>query len=91
MQRTLRDAMLTAGSALALVLLLVLVDDRVRLQISAVFDTSHPGDALAGLGGRASQVMNIVFLAARTQSLDHAPLVVFAVAAAVLTLFMLRT
>ena len=91
MHRAIRDAMLTAGSALPLVLALVLLDDRVRLQISAVIDTRHPGDALAGMGGRASNVMAIVLLAAKTQSLDHAPLVIFAVAAAVLVLFMLRT
>ena len=83
--------MLTAGSALALVLALVLLDDRVRLQMAAVIDTRHPGDALAGMGGRASQLASIVFVAARTQSVEQAPLVIFAVAAAILVLFMLRT
>jgi hypothetical protein len=91
MRRAIGDALLTAGSALALVLALVLLDDRVREQLTAVFDPRHPTDALAGVGWRLGQVMAIVVAAARTQSFEHAPLVIFALAAAVLVLFMLRT
>ncbi len=91
MPRAIRDAMLTAGSALTLVLALVLLDDRVRMQISAVIDPRNPGDALVGMGGRATHLASIMFVAARTQSVEQAPLVIFAVAAAVLVLFMLRT
>ena len=91
MRRAIRDAMITAGSALALVLTLVLVDDRVRDQITSVFDVHHPADALAGLGWRVSQVVAIVMVAARHHSLENAPLVIFGVAAAILVFFMLRT
>ena len=91
MRRKLGDAMLTAGSALALVLALVLLDERVREQITLVFDTRHPATALAGMGGRVSDVTAIVIAAAHNQSMAHAPLVIFAVAATVLVLFMLRT
>jgi hypothetical protein len=91
MQRTISDAMITAGSAMALVLALVLFDDRVRDQIGAAMDPHHPGAALAGMSGRVSEVATIVAIAARDQSLAHAPLVIFALAAAVLTIFMLRT
>ena len=89
--RAIGDALLTAGSALALVLALVLLDDRVREQISAVFDPRHPTEAFAGVSWRVSQVTAIVIAAARTQSFEHAPLVIFALAAAILTIFMLRT
>ena len=91
MRRAIGDAMMTAGSALTLVLALVLLDDRVRDQISAVVDPRHPGAALADLGHHANQIAAIVAVAARNQSIDHAPLVIFALAATVLVLFMLRT
>jgi hypothetical protein len=91
MRRALTDAMITAGSALALVLGLVLLDDRVRDQISALADPRHPRAALDNIGHYAGDVLAIVFVAARNQSIDHAPLVIFALAATVLVLFMFRT
>ena len=91
MRRAIGDAMMTAGSALTLVLALVLLDDRVRDQLSAVVDPRHPGAALADMGQRVNQIAAIVAVAARNQSIDHAPLVIFALAATVLVLFMLRT
>jgi hypothetical protein len=91
MRRAFVDAMMTAGGALALVLALVLLDDRVRERIMLVLDPHHPGAALLGLGERVSEAMAILLVAARAQSLEHAPLVIFALAATVLVLFMLRT
>ena len=90
-QRAIGDAFITAGSAMALVLTLVLFDDRVREQLTRAVDPSHPGAALASMSGRANEVAAILATAARQQTLAHAPLVIFAVAAAVLTIFMLRT
>jgi hypothetical protein len=74
-----------------LVLALVTFDERVRDQITSVFDARHPTDAFAGIGGRVTEVVGIVVQAMRSQSLEHAPLVIFALAATVLVLFMLRT
>ena len=91
MRRVIGDAMMTAGGALTLVLALVLLDDRVRDQLSAIVDPRHPGEALAGVGHRVNQIAAIVAVAARNQSIDHAPLVIFALAATVLVIFMLRT
>lgn len=90
-QRAIGDAMVTVGSALALVLALALFDDRVRDQIGQALDPRHPAATLTGLGGRASEVVGIVAVAVRAQSIEHAPLVIFALAATVLVLFMLRT
>ena len=83
--------MMTAGGALTLVIALVMLDDRVRDQISGVLDPKHPGAALTSLSGRVSEVLAIMAMAAREQSIEHAPLVIFALAATVLVLFMLRT
>ena len=91
MQRVISDAMITAGSAMALVLALVLFDPRVRDQLTTVMDPHHPGAALAGMSGRISEVATILAVAARDMSLAHAPLMIFALAAGVLTIFMLRT
>ena len=91
MRRAIGEAMMTAGGALALVLALVLLDDRVRDQIGMVLDARHPGATLTDLGGRAGHIAAIVAIAARELSLEHAPLVIFALAATVLVLFMLRT
>ena len=91
MQRVISDAMITAGSAMALVLALVLFDERVREQLGTVMDPHHPGAALAGMSGRISEVATILAVAVRDMSLAHAPLMIFALAAGVLTIFMLRT
>jgi hypothetical protein len=91
MRRVVGDAVLTFGGAMLLVLALVTFDDRVRDQITNVFDARSPTDAIAGIGGRVTEVVAIVGQAMRSQSLEHAPLVIFALAATVLVLFMLRT
>ena len=91
MRRVVGDAVLTFGGAMLLVLALVTFDDRVREQITSVFDARNPTDAIAGIGGRITEVVAIVAQAMRSQSLEHAPLVIFALAATVLVLFMLRT
>ena len=54
MRRAIGDAVLTAGGAMLLVLALVMFDDRVRDQITGVFDARHPRDAIVGLSGRAT-------------------------------------
>jgi len=91
MRRVLGDAVLTASGAMLLVLALVMFDERVRAQINGVFDPRHPSAAIAGISGRVSEAVSIVGVAMRDQSLEHAPLVIFALAATVLVLFMLRT
>ncbi len=91
MRRMVGDAVLTAAGAMVLVLALVMFDDRVREQITAVFDARHPSAALASLTGRVNEVCAIVAAALRDQSFEHAPLVIFTLAATVLVLFMLRT
>ena len=83
--------MLTAAGAMLLVLALVMFDDRVRDQITTLADPRHPSEAIAGLSGRATEMVASVGTAMRSQSIEHAPLVIFALAATVLVLFMLRT
>jgi hypothetical protein len=90
MRRAMSDAMMTAGSALALVAGLVVIDADVREQI-AMRLSSHPSAALAAAGGQVRDLTSVILVAAREQTLSHAPLAIFTLAAVVLVLFMLRT
>jgi hypothetical protein len=91
MQRRLGSAVAAAGSISAVVLGMAIMDDRVRGRLQQLFSHQGPSpDAWA----YAHQVRDTVFVtldAVRDQSIDHAPLTIFALAATVLLLFMLRT
>ena len=91
MRRNLTDLVIGVGGALTLVLALTLLDDRVRERITLALDPRHPGATLTTLTERATEVATIVAIAAREQSMAHAPLVIFALGSTVLFLFMLRT
>ncbi len=90
MRRSLREALLSAGTVIVLLLVLVAADDRVREQISQRV-VAHPSVQLASAGLQARDLITVIAQAARDQSLGHAPLLIFTLAAAVLVLFMLRT
>jgi hypothetical protein len=89
MRRTLRDGLMSAGALIVLLLALVSVDDRVREQFSLRL-ASGPSAELRNASGQVRHLTSIVVQAARDQSIEHAPLVLFVLAAIVLVLFMLR-
>ncbi len=90
MRRAISDAMMTAGGVLALVVGLVMIDADVRQQI-ALRLSSNPAGELAATGDRVRALASVVAVAAREQTLAHAPLAIFTLVAIVLVLFMLRT
>jgi hypothetical protein len=80
---------LTSSAVFVLVLIaLVSVDDRVRERFNEVMSN---GQTVGSWGDRASYVGDALFTAAKHQSIENAPLVVFATAGAILFLFMVRT
>jgi hypothetical protein len=85
-----RELLLSIGTVIAILLVLVAVDDRVRDQV-ALRAVAHPRVEIASAGQTAQNLTTVLLDAAREQSLAHAPLLIFALAAVVLTLFMLRT
>jgi hypothetical protein len=87
MRRLFNDAMISAGALLVLLIALVSIDDRVRDHIAG----SMRGASIAGTGAQLGNLGSIMLEAAFDQSVAHAPLTIFAVAAVVLVLFMLRT
>jgi hypothetical protein len=90
MRRAWGEALLGAGTVLILLLVLVAIDPRVREQVSMRV-VSRPSVEIAAAGARVHDLTSVLAAVARDQSASHAPLLIFALAATVLTLFMLRT
>ncbi len=75
---------------LAVLATLVVVDGRVHERFDALI-TQASSDGLTTWGERASALCGAVVQAARDRSIEHAPMLVFAVVGAALLVFMLRT
>ena len=90
MRRGFREALLSAGTVAILLLVLVAFDDRVREHLSRRV-MAHPSMELASAERQLRDFTSVIAGAARDQTLGHAPLLIFTLAAAVLVLFMLRT
>jgi hypothetical protein len=90
MRRQFRDSLISVGAVVILLLLLVAMDDRVRDQV-ALRVVAHPTVELASAGRQARDLTTVISEAVRYQSIGHAPLLIFALAATVLMLAMLRT
>ena len=89
MSRGWREAigsLLTVGIVLAV---LVSMDSRVQTRFSDII--SDPVEGGRTLGASLGEFVQALWLAARDQSLDNAPLLVFTLGGAILVLFMLRT
>ena len=89
-RRVCGDALLSAGVLAVVLGVLVSVDPRVRDQFEAVAMSESPKLG-SGLQTRLGEIGYLLFDAARTQSIDHAPLMIFVVCTTVLVLFMWRT
>jgi hypothetical protein len=79
------------GGACGLVLGLAIIDERVRDQLARMLSGGGPTSELVSAGGRAQELTEILMDAVRDQSIEHAPLVIFALAAMLLVLFMIRS
>jgi len=91
MRRVIGDAVISVGTLLVVLFVLVLFDDRVREEATRVFHVSSGPSGLAVLGGQTLDASGVVLSAARDLSIAHGPLTIFSVAAIVLVIFMLRT
>ena len=74
-----------------LVLVLALVDYRVRDEIGRLANGRPPSQEVLAAGENAQNLAYIVVHAVRDQSIEHAPLTIFGLVALVLVLLMLRT
>ncbi|HKH70163.1 MAG TPA: hypothetical protein VKA59_02380 [Vicinamibacterales bacterium] len=88
MRRVFGDAVISFCAVLALLLMLVSIDPRIRVQVASTWGGSGtPTSVSKDLG----EVSTVVLSAIRDNGIDNAPLMIFALAATVLVLFMLRT
>lgn len=91
MQRRLGSAIAAAGSLTVVVLGMAAMDERVRAQVHQLFNGQGPSPETLSAVYRLREAVVVALDAVRDQSIDHAPLTIFALAATVLLLFMLRT
>lgn len=90
MRRTISDALISIGALAALLVTLIAFDDRVRDVVSLRFSTGASAD-LVGAGTQIRDIGAVLLDVARDQSMQHAPLMMFVLAATVLVMFMVRT
>ena len=88
MKLGLRQTVASVAVFAALLTVLVSIDGRVRDRFGELVSG---GNGVTSLGDRANELGSALVSAARHQSIENAPLVVFAAVSAVLVLFMLRT
>ena len=69
---------------------LITVDDRVERHVRALLSHSPAGE-VSEVTSRFSALGHAIVTAARDQSIDHAPMLVFTAVAFVLVFFMVRT
>ena len=90
-RRVVGDTLISMGALAALLTTLVLIDGRVREQVSRRIGGGHASTDLVDAGSRVRDLASVVMDAARDQSIEHAPMFIFVLVATVLVLFMLRT
>jgi len=88
MKLGLRQAFASTAVFGAVLTVLVSIDDRVRERFG---DLLSGGSGVSPWGDRVGDLGRALAGAARSQSLENAPLLVFAFVGAVLVLFMLKT
>ena len=90
-RRTIGECMLSAFGALVVLAVIVAFDGRVREQVTMRFDTSQASSDVATMQAQAGTLGAIVADVVKDQAQNHAPMMIFVVAATALTVFMLRT
>jgi hypothetical protein len=90
-KRAIGDAVMSVGALCALIALLISFNPSLRDEVSMRIAAGRPGVQAANLESTVRNVASVLFVAARDQSIEHAPLVIFVLLAIVLFLFMLRT
>ena len=91
MRRLMTGALTTAGGISAVLVGLVAIDPSVRSEVMQVLNGRPPTGEFVNAGNRVQEAATIVLQAVRDQSIEHAPLAIFALAAMVLVMFILRT
>jgi hypothetical protein len=90
LRRTVNDALISIVALTLLLVVLASVNERVRHEVSLRLNGDRAQTELAGAAASVQRLAGVVVDAARDQTIEHAALAIFVVAAGVLTIFMLR-
>ena len=90
-KRAIGEALMSVGALCVLFVLLLSFNAPLREEVSRRIGAGRPTVQAANAEATVRNLASIVFVAARDLSIEHAPLVLFVLAAIVLFLFMLRT
>jgi hypothetical protein len=90
-KRKLNGGITATAGLCALAVGLAAIDPRVPAQIRSLLTGRGPSGELVSAGALIRDLGLVVVEAVRDQSIEHAPLTIFTLAALVLLLFMLRT
>ncbi len=82
-----RQSLLSASVFVAILGALVIVDDRVRARFSDLVS----GGGITPYGSRISELADVLISAVKFQSIENAPLLIFATVGAMLFFFMVKT
>jgi hypothetical protein len=88
MRRVFGDAMISLCAVLGLLLMLVAIDPRVRFQVASMWGGSG---TTTSVSRDLAEISTVLVSSVRDHGIDNAPLMIFALVATVLVLFMLRT
>jgi hypothetical protein len=91
MRRRISGGVTTAAGLVVLVVGLAAIDSRVRDHLGSLLDGNRPSGELANVAERVQDLGLILLTAVRDQSIQHAPLTIFALGGLLLLVFMLRT
>jgi cell shape-determining protein MreC len=93
MRRAFSDVLMSMGAMSIVLIVLIAFDGQLRDQVRQRVNQSHsPTELVAGtVGVQVREVVNYVVQIVRAETEQHATLVLFMVAASILTLFMVRT
>lgn len=90
-KRAIGDAAISVGALCVLIVLLISFNAPLREEVARRIGAGRPTVQAANMEATVRNVASVLFIAARDQSIEHAPLVIFVMAAVVLFAFMLRT
>lgn len=90
-QSRLRGGVAAAGSLAIIVVGMTLMNDRVRQQVGHVLHGQGASPEMSASTQQLQRALLVALDGLRDQSMTHAPLTIFALAATVLLLVMLRT
>ena len=91
MQRRLNAGLAAIGSLAAVGVGMAVMNDRVRVQMTRIICGEGASPEVVSYAQHVNGAVLTALDTVRDQGMDHAPLTIFALAATVLLLFMLRT